>query len=121
MNREVKFRAWDKKKMYNVLDMNYFPEGYGISIDDLIGDRREFLPEEIILMQYTGLKDKNGVEIYEGDMFRPDSLVKPEYLEVKYNEDCACFEPFGNSEYASVPNLGKVIGNIYENPELIKK
>ena len=129
MNREIKFRAWDKKRkrLYKVLHWHCptMGDGHWATVEgfDIIEQKEINLyiqPKDIILMQYTGLQDKNGKEIYEGDLFKPDTLTKPYCLEVKFNEKTACFEPFGNSEYSDVPSLGKVIGNIHQNPEHLK-
>lgn len=82
---------------------------------------------DAILRQYTGLKDKNGREIYEGDIL-DDKEDAPLYIE--YNEDKASFcfvdkfDPYG-IEYYTTKDLHfedmKVIGNIYENPELLRR
>lgn len=62
--------------------------------------------------QYTGLKDKNGVEIYEGDMLKT-VFEKP--IQVYWNNEMSCFYPLVSLRPESV----EVIGNIYENPELL--
>lgn len=71
MNREIKFRIWDieNKEMLEVQELDFEPTFYGGRIairPDQYNDY--FDTEDMILMQYTGLDDKNGKEIYEGDI-----------------------------------------------------
>ena len=112
--REIKFRAWDGERMKEVLTWG-FNEGF-ISTPKTLGDENDF-----DIMQYTGLKDKNGVEIYEGDVVSVGDinyeivyLAPTFYLRKKANYNI-------NLETFSTPMVFKeVIGNIHENPELIK-
>jgi uncharacterized phage protein (TIGR01671 family) len=120
-NRIIKFRAWDKddKKMM-CLGEALKNELLGIDEQDYYL-RSEY--DSVILMQFTGLKDKNEKEIYEGDIIkdhRRDSL-----FEVVYYEDGVRFDgkdltgkhygvTFGENFYI------KVIGNVWENGDLIK-
>ena len=82
MNREIKFRIWDveNKEMLKVQELDFEPTFYGGRIairPDQYNDY--FDTEDMILMQYTGLKDKNGKEIYEGDIIRiKNSLIEIE-------------------------------------------
>lgn len=114
-NRIIKFRAWDttEKKWYRFdsgfLEYQELLTGKTIAYSDLV--------KEIVLMQFTGLTDKNGKEIYEGDVLETDGGEK---LEVKWNSMFACFR-FGNQathDYDIAIRM-KIIGNIYENPELL--
>ena len=120
--REVKFRAWDKIKNEMIpWSIEFFSDysavtGYGDEFPQGDGD--------IILMQYTGLKDKNGIEIYEGDILRvtyDDPEDKDDIISVTYTETES--EVY-NYEYVgwTFPVDGvelEVIGNMYENPELL--
>ena len=134
MNREIKFRAWDKEenKMVRVTLLD-FPE-WSISYQDGTdyyknGDRNGFKNEDTdrcILMQYTGLKDKNGREIYEGDILRwvssnPFSKGEIRTVKVYYTEaHFWCYGAIGVYLGELLINEKcEVIGNIYENPELI--
>lgn len=120
--REIKFRAWDKKAKY-MRDIRLF-------------DSNEHLnPDNYIIMQYTGLKDKNGIEIYERDMFgiMGGDEEKPHEYEVhgqvEYDNDFAMFiivltnggwmqlYDYMNSK----TKAREIIGNIYQNPELLNK
>ena len=82
MNREIKFRIWDieNKEMLKVQELDFEPTFYGGRIairPDQYNDY--FDAEDMILMQYTGLHDKNGKEIYEGDIIRiKNSLIEIE-------------------------------------------
>ena len=134
--REIKFRAWriDDKKMY--LPFNLLDE---------LNDTEGHFPQDTVLMQYTGLHDKNGIEIYEGDILR----IKAEngkwnILVVKYGiarremksgwtvdipsfyfdlvgADFKAFPIVKNYKGKHDLTMLEVIGDIYSNPELLKE
>lgn len=141
MSREIKFRAWDKslRKMISPYCVNrdgsWFPS-YSSFERDLEGDGP--------LMQYTGIKDKNGKEIFEGDIAYfltirgerekmvqvmhthdhnqtlPRADSEPEFLStfggVDKNNHMACFCWYNRPcEYM------EVVGNIHQNPELLEQ
>ena len=120
--REIKFRAWNGHKML------YMGKGGFCDFELAGGDvfvcgdgAYDFVKQDFPLMQYTGLKDANGVEIYEGDVVRCSN----EYRTVKMwmGNACLCvsWASTGFPIYPyNVNNHVEVIGNIYENPELIK-
>ena len=111
--REIKFRAWDKS-----VNKMQFPNG--ITPKELAEE--EFYPlgflNEIIWMQYTGLKDKNDKEIYEGDIFNSLHDFGPGgWLERQGVVEFNLMNGYGWN-YWDLDSL-EIIGNIYENPELI--
>jgi len=112
--REIKFRAWDKKRNKFVSDFNLSPKGNILCEHSNLGYKGVF-EVDLELMQYTGLKDKNGKEIYEGDIVKmlADSLNGEENIEVKWRKE-------GFWEYFNGFDNCEVIGNIYENTELLK-
>lgn len=124
--REIKFRIWDyiEKEIIRNEDIksldfnsNYFCTDM---IEDYFGNEHDNK-----LMQYTGIKDKNGIEIYEGDIVKIQT--------VKVNEDDYVIGTVAYSEFEGmyVTNKGyilgrvnhrtEVIGNVYENSELIAR
>jgi uncharacterized phage protein (TIGR01671 family) len=116
MNRETKFRAWDDNKMiYSDIfqdDRNYSDYDY---LKFFFGEIRS----DSILMQYINIKDKNGKEIFEGDIVK---MISPTFEE---NERLMVIEYDKNKlSYNFTPNFFldlEVIGNIFENLELINK
>ena len=126
--REIKFRAWDEKKkvMRNVNGINFSTKSVQCEPKDGIDSNSEMYDPFLFvgkykLMQYTGLKDKNGVEIYEGDVLRGwiDShwhSGEDKFVEVvKYDEKTASYNfPAIEVRHGDL----EVIGNIYENKQL---
>lgn len=90
---------------------------------DVLPDFEEAILEGVNFEQYTGLKDKNGEEIYEGDILDVSSVfVKPNKMVVEFSEMACGFEPFVNGCPDCYVPIGKdvvVIGNIHENKELL--
>ncbi|PQF17855.1 YopX family protein [Enterococcus faecium] len=118
----LQFRAWYtpfKGKTFGQ-EMKYGQAGRLIT-------RAEMAPDKYVLMQSTGLKDKNGVEIFEGDLVEHDDNLNGDWetfeaCEVVYDKDYAqfCFKWDAGNFLTDYRNLN-VIGNIYENPELLKE
>jgi hypothetical protein len=116
MNRESKFKAWDKKKGEFVF------EGALADIRHA-GGKLNFTTWDWI--EYTGRKDKNGVEIYEGYLVKwiDEFGENPNIFKVEYDEAQWVIVPISDSLkgwYLGGKDL-EVIGNIYENPELLQE
>lgn len=124
--REIKFRAWLKehKTMVNVaeIDINH-QLIYHYGFDDFEGNFENF--NSIELLQYTDLKDKNGKEIYEGDIVF-ESFGENYYKVIFENgsfraEFKGDFEEYSLDLIDVVAQSCEVVGNIYENPELMEE
>lgn len=125
----LKFRAWDKKnKTMHEVELIDFIDNIGyLSIEDGRGDWYSF-EVDTILMQSTGLKDKNGVEIFEGDIVKKTngSIGYVVYLQqeagfvvVLKKSDYRLGHRNTGEPYKEATNH-KIIGNVYENPELLE-
>jgi len=142
MNREIKFRVWlnagfygssnshfhyfdifDKPFINYLCDAKYLKENFDkkLVINGL-------LFQEPKIQQFPGLKDKNGKEIYEGDIIKRrnffisglESVKKEEYDIFAVEWASAGFWNFAINDTNKTPALFEVIGNIHENPELLK-
>lgn len=161
MNRVIKFRAWDKKSGDFITDCDTGDfsiveiDGSGFKVIQLIlvdsivngeHDQREdcaWITENAELMQFTGLTDKNGADIYEGDILRvlhtdwpsksnDDPRTIDEYMNALSEKYLVGFEEGAftmfydgdkdSGHYIKCGTHGfiEVIGNIYENPELLQ-
>jgi uncharacterized phage protein (TIGR01671 family) len=111
--REIKFRAWDKrdKRWKKALRLSFFGELYDCGGVHIHGNRAN----SFILNQYTGVKDKNGKEIFEGDVVRINTSEE----EVVNVEDMCEFYANYISDLSFPEEAFEVIGNIHENPEPI--
>ena len=151
MTREIKFRAWDNKEKKWLLGYEY-PNLGGFSmfgecmlfnewssiVNRFILQQKDRTPDDLILMQFTGLKDKKGIDIYEGDIVTirfwhnnpPSKRPKIKYVDINLSV------VFGNgsfhiSDSPRIPQYGtrygkefeqcEITGNIYQHPNLINQ
>jgi len=111
--RTIKFRAWDKvfKGMHDVSQLKWWSGLDEINCHNLI-----FKPYEVELMQYTGIKDKNNKEIFEGDILHSDNPDSEGNCIVKWEDDGFVANSLDYTHVgSSFFHEFEVIGNIYEN------
>lgn len=125
-----RFRCWDERLgLTEVVSIDFFRKKIKINHWEY-GDSNFFPLDEVVLMQSTGLKDKNGVEIFEGDIVAYDdyefsytAIVKKEtyyfWLKGIEPDDAFHLEDISD-EYDDTTDL-TVIGNIYDNPNLLEQ
>lgn len=125
--REIKFRAWDKitKKMYKVSSIHLEDEYVDLFEKNIYEEEFKRKFSEIVLMQYTGLKDKNGVEIYEGDIVNctsgcPHEIVFLEEYAGTYIGGMPAWYLSGLNSGYSWTGEEEITGNKFDNPELLE-
>jgi len=133
--REIKFRAWDTDELEMLFSdplddyERSYSWFYGLEDRDVNGS--------VILMQFTGLHDKNGNEIYEGDILRTDEVGEDKqdlivrfgdgeydggyYKYVGFYLDSAKKDGYAEGFNEAFDKDIEVVGNVYENPELLEK
>lgn len=121
--REIKFRAWDEQHKIMHFDFEFIrsgTEGNDWIIFKSNKQRLDHKPhpfenpyfqQQLKIMQFTGLKDKNGKEIYEGDF-----ITWPEKTEGVWSDQSGKIQEVKYPFTCGNAHLGEVIGNIYENP-----
>lgn len=146
MNREIKFRVWDTENQEF-----FYPDELRIQYNQIGWTSDHYLdidsygikPEEYVLQQFTGLFDKNGKEIYEGDILNWESnsmshrlgeCKRTRVVSVKWHEKSASFIAEANkhnllqipiywkmdaNDFNGKPFIKEVIGNVFENKELL--
>ena len=130
MNRVIKFRAWHKAGEVMLLDgvdspLNDCDEIFAPGWDRFYSEL-DFIQRDAVLMQFTGLTDNNGVEIYEGDVLTGiDGYGDKVWLNspVIFAKSAFCLDKGARRPrpiYAIDGVSWEVTGNIYENPELLK-
>lgn len=133
--RVPKYQAWTTKydhKMYDVKTLYFEPNGEvrAILSDGTTEWGSLLVGAECELREYTGLKDKNGKEIYEGDIVQSIQPIfnrkEPERVVIEFADGILVYgcDPFveiaGSGWQSATPDECEVIGNIYENPELLE-
>ncbi len=131
MSREFKFRVWIPKKTGG--EMEEYPEMTEWDVADNI-DFMQQLGKGGVILQYTGLKDKNGTEIFEGDMNKRYNYLyqviwdsktasfKNKIVARESDKEAGVWEKEKNVNFYNLENdlISEIIGNVYENPKLIK-
>lgn len=119
--KDIKFRAWDKIKKIFIDKANFRINGWGDAWEEFrYAGINSFDKNNLIISQFTGLLDKNGTEIYEGDIIHIKSIIDDEEFNLQVEFRLSGFFVGQSGELFLWNRECEVIGNIYENPELLE-
>jgi len=117
--REIKFRAWHTDEMFYDVQNTYDQGANGCSVPE--SNFEDVLLGGYNVMQYTGLTDENGKEIYEGDIVKSFISGEQENYEIIFDDACFICALKGVCHGILPAHKDvEVLGNIYENPELLE-
>jgi len=132
MSREIKFRAWVKHAgfMGHVEELFLMNEYVNINLDEdpeayCVGNSRSYIFDKVEIMQFTGLHDKNGAEVFEGDVVKGKDYNDRRFIGEVIFDSCQWYLK-GVKQYKEYHALNKInynfeiIGNIHQQPELLK-
>ena len=133
--RTIKFRVWDGEKMISESRQDEYDDYYMLNLQgEFFGHTRtgdewfdynkdETNKKPFVLMQFTGLKDSRDIDIYEGDIIKKTYGASIPVFAVAWHDARAMFiqhDGYNEALFHLAPANMKVIGNIYENPDLLK-
>jgi uncharacterized phage protein (TIGR01671 family) len=129
MTRPIKFRAWDKEGKYWIPAEDILISANGVVSIDMhnYGELKEYSSDEIILTQFTGVLDKNGKEIWEGDVCKVQiwygELYSIAKLPIIFRNGIFGYELYegsGDWEMMTLDGHEEIIGNRFEHPHLLE-
>lgn len=127
MNREIKFRAFDPVKKEMWFNQFCITSSGNVQKSEISREWHSWKNEDFILMQFTGLRDKNGVPIFEGDVLRTSSAAGKDgfmygIIEFRANQKDGAGFTWRNCDIGSYKAINSdIVGNIYEHPQLLEK
>ncbi|MFA5150838.1 MAG: YopX family protein [Candidatus Omnitrophota bacterium] len=126
--REIKFKAWNSKEKEWIADGNVMDLYYSARCNSFMFDNDNYdLPDDIVFCQFTGLKDVQGKDIYEGDILKRGETT--DLVVFRDGAFCVCFtsnhwhKDYTKTMHETIvngPNRWKIIGNVFEHPDLLK-